>query len=464
MSILEHPDPQEVGDGDLSVSFSQDFIWGAATSAYQIEGAINEDGRGPSIWDHFSVTPGKTYAGHTGEIAVDHYHRYLDDIAMMRSLGLKAYRFSIAWSRILPTGTGAVNQAGLDFYDRLVDNLLAQGIIPVATLYHWDLPLALDEKGGWLNRATAEAFADYAEIMARQLGDRIPQWLTHNEPWCAAFMGYGTGMHAPGMRDMSLVPIVGHHLLLAHGLAVSRLRTHLPATAQVGITLNFTPAYAGDGHPATLAQVTRSTRHSRWFTDPLFKGQYPEGLFEDFDGAMPEIEAGDMEIISAPIDFLGINNYSRTLFRTDDDGVARAVDPVPGAVYTDLHWEVYPHGLRDLLVWLDREYAPGALYITENGSAFPDEWDGSSNHVDDPLRLAYLRDHIQAISEAVEQGVPVRGYFAWSLMDNFEWMDGYSKRFGLVYIDYPTQRRIIKASGHWYTRFIRYQQEMHNNT
>lgn len=462
MSILDHTDPREVTDTELPVSFPNNFIWGTATAAYQVEGAVSEDGRGPSIWDQFAATPGKTYKGHTGEVAVDHYHRYADDIALMKSLGLGAYRFSISWSRVIPAGTGAINTPGLDFYDRLVDELLAQKITPIATLYHWDLPLALHEKGGWLNRATAEAFADYAELMARRLGDRVAFWLTHNEPWCVAFLGYGTGVHAPGLQDWSLVPVVGHNLLLSHGLAVPRLRANIRPDAKVGITLNFTPAYAGDSHPETLARVEKETRHSRWFTDPLFKAAYPEGLFEDFGGATPNIEPGDLEIISAPIDFLGVNNYTRSLFQTGEDGVCRAVDPVPGSLYTDLHWEVFPHALRDLLVWLHKEYAPGPLIVTENGSAFVDEWDASSDHVYDPLRLSYLRDHIQGVGEALQEGVPVQGYFAWSLVDNYEWMDGYSKRFGIVYVDYPTQRRVVKDSGRWYANFIGRQRELHN--
>lgn len=454
MSIINRADSQEVRDTEQLVSFPKGFLWGSATSAYQVEGAANEEGRAPSIWDQFSATPGKVYQGHTGEVAIDHYHRYLEDIALMKSLGLGAYRFSISWSRVIPQGTGAANEAGLAFYDRLVDGLLAQGIIPVATLYHWDLPLALHEKGGWLNRATAEAFADYAELMASRLGDRVAVWQTHNEPWCAAFLGYGTGLHAPGMKDMSLALVAGHHLLLSHGLALPRMRKHLQPDAQVGITLNFTPPYAGDDHPATKAMMTKEMRHSRWFTDPLFKGSYPEGLFEDFGGTVPPIEDGDLKIISTPIDFLGVNNYTRQYLQTGEDGICRAVETVPGSVYTEMQWEVFPHALRDLLLWLHSEYAPRAMMVTENGAAFLDEWDGSSDSVHDPLRVAYLRDHIQGISEAIAQGLPVRGYFAWSLADNFEWAEGYNKRFGIVYVDYQTQRRIVKDSGRWYTDFI----------
>ncbi len=460
MNILDQTDPRPGEARSLPVSFPRDFLWGAATSAYQIEGAANEDGRGPSIWDLFSATPGKTYQGHTGEIAIDHYHRYREDIALMKALGLGAYRFSISWSRVIPQGTGAINEAGLDFYDRLVDSLLAQDILPVATLYHWDLPLALHEKGGWVKRETAYAFADYAELMARRLGDRVAIWQTHNEPWCAAFLGYGVGVHAPGLSEMDLVPSAGHHILLSHGLAVQRLRVHLPSDARVGITLNFTPAYGADTLPATLEAVEAANRGNRWFTDPIFTGSYPAKLFDDMGAASPPVQEGDMAIISTPIDFLGVNNYTRTLFQAVGDGSqSKQVDPVPGALYTEMHWEVYPQGLRDLLVWLHQTYAPQALIVAENGAAFLDEWDGHSDEVRDPLRVSYFSEHIQAVSEAIAQGARVQGYFAWSLMDNFEWSYGYDKRFGLIYVDYPTQRRILKTSARWYADFIRGQHE-----
>ena len=395
-------------------------------------------------------------------MAIDQYHRYPADIALIKSLGLGAYRFSISWSRVLPQGTGDLNQAGLDYYDRLVDTLLAEGVMPVATLYHWDLPLALHEKGGWVNRDTAYAYADYAEVMVRRLGDRVNMWQTHNEPWCVAYMGYGNGEHAPGLKDWSVVGTVGHHVLLSHGLALPRLRAHLRPEAQIGITLNFTPGYAADNQPATLARVEQAQREDRWFVEPLFQGEYPAGLFADLNTNPPPIKAGDMEVISAPIDFLGVNNYTRTLFQASADGSqGLVVDPVPGALYTDMHWEVYPQGLRNLLVWLHEEYAPPALFVTENGSAFADEWDGNSDVIHDPQRLAYLRDHLQAVGEAIELGAPVKGYFAWSLMDNFEWAYGYSKRFGIVYVDYPTQRRVLKDSARWYANFIQRQRELH---
>ncbi len=462
MSILDHTDPQPGEDTALPVSFPAHFLWGAATAAYQVEGAAREDGRALSIWDQFSATPGKVFQGDTGEIAIDQYHRYPADVALIKSLGLGAYRFSISWSRVIPQGTGDLNQAGLDYYDRLVDTLLAEGVTPVATLYHWDLPLALHERGGWVKRDTAYAYADYAEVMARCLGDRVNMWLTHNEPWCVAYLGYGSGEHAPGLKDWSVVGTVSHHVLLSHGLAVPRLRANLRPEAQVGITLNFTPGYAADNQPVTLARTEQALREDRWFVEPLFRGTYPEGLFADLHTDHPPIQEGDMEIISTPIDFLGVNNYTRTLFQASEDGSQGVVvDPVPGSSYTAMHWEVYPQGLRNLLVWLHEEYAPPALYITENGSAFLDEWDGSSDTVHDPQRLAYLRDHLQAVGEAIEQGAPVKGYFVWSLMDNFEWAHGYSKRFGIVYVDYPTQRRVLKDSARWYASFIQRQRELH---
>lgn len=469
MEILDQQQPRSLPDTNLSVSFPPDFLWGAATSSYQIEGALHEDGRGSSIWDLFAAMPGKVYQGQNGEPAADHYHRMPDDVALMAALGLNAYRFSIAWPRILPAGTGAINQRGLDFYDRLVDELLARGITPAVTLYHWDLPSPLHEQGGWLNRDTALAFADYAEVVARRLGDRVDWWITHNEPWCAAFLGYGIGVHAPGMQDMSAACAAGHHLLLSHGLALPRLRANVRSTAQLGITLNLYPIYSGDDRQETREAVERADAFSnRWFLDPLFRGRYPDGLFAAMCVAEPPIQAGDLETIAAPIDFLGVNYYSRKVVRAlPADAATSEWAPngydeimVPGAAYTQMGrgWEIYPPGLTDLLVRLKQDYAPRALAVTENGAAFEDQWNGDGQ-VSDPLRLQYVRDHLQALGHALAQGVPVRGYFLWSLMDNFEWGEGYSKRFGVVYIDYPSQRRVIKDSGHWYAAFLAAQRD-----
>lgn len=442
----------------LARRFPTQFLWGAATASYQIEGAVQEDGRGSSIWDDFANTPGKTYQGHSGAVAADHYHRVEQDTDLMVQLGLGAYRFSIAWPRILPEGRGSINPAGLDFYDRLVDTLLAKGIEPFVTLYHWDLPSHLEREGGWLNRGTAYAFADYAEIVTRHLGDRVAHWITLNEPWCSAYLGYGIGIHAPGLRDRQAAIDAAHHLLLAHGLAVPRMRSHLPSNAQVGITLVLNPIYGVDERAETVRDVALANEFiNGWFLDPIYRGAYPEQFFEHMALHAPPIQPGDLDSISAPLDFLGVNNYSRILVRGSQTqplaDQCESVSPVPNACYTDLGWEIYPNGLRDVLVNVGRNYPVGKLYVTENGAAFPDAWDGGDT-ISDPRRVDYLRAYITACAEAIEQGAPLQGYFVWSLMDNFEWGEGYAKRFGVVYIDYPTQRRLIKESGHWYAALL----------
>lgn len=458
MSILSNTDPQTQAETDLARRFPADFLWGAATASYQIEGATCEDGRGSSIWDDFAATPGQVYGGHTGEMAADHYHLVEQDTNLMTQLGLNAYRFSIAWPRIVPQGRGAINQAGLDFYDRLVDTLLAKGIQPFATLYHWDLPSPLEQAGGWTTRDTAYAFADYAEIVARCLGDRVASWITLNEPWCSAYLGYGIGVHAPGHKDRQAAIDAAHHLLLGHGLAVPRLRANVAVNIPVGITNLLNPVYAADERPETARDMALANDFSNgWFLDPIYRGAYPEQFFEHMQLNPPPIQAGDMETISVPLDFLGVNNYSRIIVRGAQvqplADRCESVSPVPNACYTDMGWEIYPHGLRDLLIDITRNYPVGDLYVTENGMAFPDTWDGS-DVVSDPRRVSYLHSYLTACAEAIEQGVPLRGYFVWSLMDNFEWGEGYSKRFGIVYIDYPTQRRVIKESGHWYAALI----------
>lgn len=459
----EGPLPAVKDDGGSMPVFPQNFFWGTATAAYQIEGATREDGRGLSIWDQFAATPGKVHAGDTGDIAINHYHLMADDVALMAKMGLSAYRFSVSWPRILPQGTGQVNSAGLDFYDRLVDTLLAHHITPMITLYHWDLPLALHTQGGWLKRDIAYAFADYAQLVFERLGDRVNHWLTHNEPWCAAFLGYGIGVHAPGIQDKQSAFCAGHNILLSHGLAVQALRTLARPTTQIGIALNLYPVYGIDDTPEIkLAADMLHTFKNRWLADPLFKGCYPERLFRDLQVAGPDIQDGDMDLISAPIDMLGINYYSRNLVQIkgdpEQDGIeaVQEINSIPGSKYTAMNWEVYPQGLTDILSWVHNEYHPRSIMITENGSAYEDNWNGDG-YVSDPERTVYLREHIRAMGDALEQGVPITGYFAWSLMDNFEWAEGYSKRFGVVYVDYPTQRRIIKESGRWYMEFIRSQ-------
>lgn len=445
-------------DQNLATVFPPHFLWGAATASYQVEGATREDGRGPSIWDTFAATAGKVFGGHTGDIADDHYHRVPEDVELMARLGLTAYRFSVAWPRILPQGRGPINQKGLDFYSRLVDTLLSKNIQPFATLYHWDLPQTLQDEGGWTNRATAEAFADYAEIVVKHLGDRVAGWITLNEPWVSAYLGHGIGIHAPGTQDMQTAMNAGHHLLLAHGLTMPRIRAHMQPTAQAGITLNFTPGYPADDQPETRRALAMYDAFSTgWFLDPIVHGRYPEHLFEFQKLQPPPIQEGDLATIAAPIDFLGVNNYSRSVIRGRPGATPaeslQFVAPVPGACYTEMAWEIYPDALSELLVRLHQEYHIARLYVTENGAAFKDEWTGE-DRVKDPRRIDYLREHLHGVARAIKQGAPVHGYFVWSLLDNFEWAEGYSKRFGIVYVDYPTQRRIIKDSGHWYASLI----------
>jgi beta-glucosidase len=446
-------------DPALLAVFPRDFLWGVATSAYQIEGATHEDGRGPSIWDRFCATPRHVVGGDTADVACDHYHRMESDVALMAELGIQAYRFSIGWPRILPEGVGAVNARGLDFYERLVDTLLARGIAPVPTLFHWDLPAALHDQGGWENRDTAYAFADFAETVVRRLGDRAPWWITHNEPWCAAYLGHATRVLAPGGHSPQAAAIAGHHVLLSHGLAVARLRALCRPDARIGITLDFSPVYPADEAAETLRAAARADAfRNRWFLDPIAGRGYPEGLFADQGIEPPPVREGDMQIIAAPLDYLGVNYYSRWYLRGSDNVYADGKEPddtgrEPKPVRTAMGWEIYPPGLTELLLRLHREYAFPALLVAENGAAFEDRWDGGER-VRDPQRQAYLAKHVAALARAMEQGAHVAGYLVWSLLDNFEWSLGYTKRFGIVYVDYPTQRRIVKDSGRWYASLL----------
>ena len=433
--------------------FPENFLWGVATASYQIEGAATEDGRGESIWDRFCATPGKVLNGDSGLVACDHYHRYGEDVALMRELGVKAYRFSIAWPRILPDGRGQVNPAGLDFYDRLVDTLLDAGIEPFVTLYHWDLPQALqDEIGGWGSRETSYAFANYADIVSRHLGDRVQNWITLNEPYVSTFMGHEMGRMAPGLKDPRLAWQVSHHLLLGHGLAVPILRANSGPQARVGITLNLTPMYAAtaSAEDQSAAQLVDG-KLNRWFLDPVFKGSYPSDLLTRLGDMAPKTAAADAGIIAVPLDFLGVNNYYRAIISQGPGGIPDGIQQIrpEGAEFTEMGWEVYPRGLYDLLTRLHQDYSIPQYFITENGAAFNDTV-SADGHVHDPRRVQYLHDYLLQAQAAIAGGVPLAGYFAWSLMDNFEWAFGYSKRFGIVYIDYPTQRRIIKDSGYWY--------------
>jgi beta-glucosidase len=430
-----------------SSSFPSDFVWGAATASYQIEGAAQEDGRGESVWDRFCTTPGKVRGGDTGDVACDFYHRYRDDVRLMKELGLDAFRFSIAWPRVMPTGRGAVNEAGLDFYDRLVDELLANGIEPFATLFHWDTPQALEDAGGWPERATAEAFVEYAEVVANRLGDRVRHWITHNEPWVHAWIGHSWGEHAPGRTSEADAVAAAHHLLLSHGWAVDAIR-RTSSDAQVGITLNLSHAYPASDTPEDEAAAYEvDGAGNRWFLDAIYRGSYPADLLERNALVQPHVRDGDLRAIAAPIDFLGINNYFRFIVGAGADGPRMVGNPE--AQHTDMGWEVYPDGLRQLLVRVARDYEPTAIYVTENGAAFGDVRVHDA-HVHDVERTSYLESYIGAVAGAVADGAPVKGYFVWSMLDNFEWAHGYSKRFGIVYIDYPTLERVPKDSFYWY--------------
>jgi beta-glucosidase len=449
-------------------AFPVHFLFGAATSAYQIEGSPTSDGKGLSIWDAFSARPGKIFRNQTGETAADTYQNFSIDIAIMQRLGLQAYRFSVSWPRVMPRGRGAVNQKGLDYYDRLVDELSAAGIKPFVTLFHWDLPLSLQEQiGGFTSRECAFAFADYAEAVVGRLGDRVKHWITLNEPWVHATLGYLRGLHAPGHLNPWAYLRVIHHQLLGHGLAMERIR-ELSPEAEVGLSLNLSPIHS-TGNDERIRRAARVGDQflNRVYLDSLFRGAYPQPLWNKLRALHPRIESGDMDVISRPIDFLGINYYTRALLRHAwfvpflralpvNFPITEGRPPVhngQGILYTDMGWEVYPGGLYELLFMMKQEYGNPPVYITENGAAFRDEV--VNGRVNDPLRQRFLKEHLTVIAAAASVGVDVRGYFVWSLIDNFEWHHGYDKRFGIVYVDYDTQERIIKDSGYWYADLIR---------
>ncbi len=437
-----------------SLRFPEGFVWGTASSAYQIEGAWNEDGRGPSIWDTFCRKPGKTWHGDCGDVAVDHYHRYAEDVQIMADLGLKAYRFSVSWPRILPVGTGQVNPKGLDFYDRLVDGLLAKDIEPYLNLYHWDLPQALEDRGGWPNRDTVQRFADYAQVVARHLGDRVSHWLTHNEPFVAAVVGYLLGEHAPGVQDPTAAFAATHHLLLSHGYACEVLRQELQDPA-IGVALNFSPVYpASDSEQDRMAAARYDAALNRMFLEPLLLGHYPSEAMELLGAFFPEVQPDDMQRIAAPLDFVGVNYYSRVVVRNDPEAFligAAEVHP-EGNDYSGM-WEIYPEGIYDLLMRIQRDYHPPKLMITENGICVPDGLD-LDGRVRDARRTQYLKDHLAQVHRAIQAGVPLCGYFVWSLTDNFEWAYGFDKRFGIVYVDFQTQKRTLKDSGRWFAKVV----------
>jgi beta-glucosidase len=459
------------GAGQVSViELPRGFELGVATAAYQIEGAVKEGGRGASIWDTFSHTPGRVNGGDTGDIACDHYHRYVQDVSLMADLGVDSYRFSVAWPRIQPEGRGAANPAGLAFYDRLVDTLLEQGIAPALTLYHWDLPQALEDVGGWRNRDTAQRFAEYAALVHDHLGDRVSRWITLNEPWCSSFLGYASGRHAPGLHEGESALAAAHHLLLGHGLAVAALRADGREGQQVGITLNLQPVTpATISSPDVAASARALLRSNLLFTDPVLAGQYPQLARQTYAPLTDfgYLRDGDLATIAAPLDFLGVNYYfpSRVqaapyeqddpALRTADDlGTKEVVNPGEELTAMGWPWRVEPAGLTRLLRWLQDTYpALPPIYITENGRACDDVLTPDGG-VDDPDRVRYLDGHLRAVVDAVDAGVDVRGYYCWSLMDNFEWAEGYAKRFGLVHVDYATQKRTPKASFGWFRSLI----------
>ena len=457
--------------------FPDGFIWGAATAAYQIEGAVGEDGRGRSIWDTFSHTAGRTLNGDTGDVACDHYHRWPEDLGHIADLGLDAYRFSISWPRVQPGGQGPLNRAGVDFYSRVVDGLLERDVKPVVTLYHWDLPQEMEDAGGWPARDTAGRFADFAGHLAAELGDRIHLWITLNEPWCVAYLGYAAGVHAPGRTEPGAALTAVHHLNVGHGLAARAIRAVHPA-ARVGVTLNLhviRPADPGRDAGRDAARQL-DAQANRAFLGPMLNGAYPEDLVADTVDVSDWsfVRDGDLATAQAPLDVLGVNYYSTQLVRRRDgersptEGVADghtdgpgspwvAADDVefvrPSGPYTAMGWNIDPSGMTELLVRLSREYPALPLMVTENGAAFDDRVSDDGT-VHDPRRVGYLHDHIDAVGAAMDAGADVRGYFAWSLLDNFEWSYGYDRRFGLLYVDYPTQKRIWKDSAHWYRNLI----------
>jgi beta-glucosidase len=450
---------------ELIDSLPRGFRWGVATSAYQIEGAVAEEGRTPSIWDTFCRVPGAIDNGDVGDTACDHYHRMPGDVALIRDLGIDTYRFSVAWPRVQPGGRGPVNAAGIAFYDRLVDELLAQGVDPWLTLYHWDLPQELEDAGGWPVRDTAYRFADYAQLVYDRLGDRVTHWTTLNEPWCSAMLGYVEGVQAPGRRDFGAGMHAVHHLLLGHGLAAQRLRAAARGPLDLAITLNLSTSNPATEAPEDLDAARRADGlYLRIYLEPLVHGRYPQDVVADLAqrGVRLPIADGDLEIINAPLDALGVNYYfSMRSSGIAEDGSTHDADGLPiwrglpyGLPRTAMGWEIMSDDFRDLLLRLGRDYPGLPIFITENGAAFADKAD-ADGYVDDQDRVDYLASHIAAVAQAREAGTDIRGYFAWSLLDNFEWAYGYDKRFGIVRVDYATQRRIPKRSAYWYRDTIR---------
>jgi len=432
-------------------TFPDDFVWGVATSAFQIEGAPAADGKGPSIWDMFCKRPGAIADASNGDIACDHYHRWAQDLDMIADLGVDVYRFSIAWPRVRPTGAGAWNEKGIAFYDRMVDGLLERGLKPYLTLNHWDLPEALQAQGGWADRDTVYRFVEYAEGINARLGDRVVSIATHNEPWVVAVLGHETGIFAPGIKNRRTAAQVSHHLLLSHGMALQALRAQ-GCKASLGIVLNLSPLHPATNSDADIAKTRlEDGKGLRWYMDPLFKGTYPQDVIEHLGDDAPTVVDGDMQTIATPMDYLGVNYYSRSVVSADKPWDVHQ----SGLAVTDMNWEIYPEGLTELLVRLHHDYPVPPIFITENGGAFNDTL--QDGRVYDSQRTSYLNRHIAAVAEAMRQGVRMGGYMVWSLMDNFEWASGYEKRFGIVHVDYKTQVRTLKDSARWYRNFLQQQ-------
>ncbi|MDA8435458.1 MAG: GH1 family beta-glucosidase [Actinomycetales bacterium] len=454
--------PGTLSDGRDRSAFPSDFLWGTATASYQVEGSPTTDGKGPSIWDTFTHEPGRVAGGENGDVACDHYVRMPEDVALMAGLGVNAYRFSVSWPRVRPIGSGAVEPRGLDFYDRLVDQLLAAGIAPTLTLYHWDLPQALEDAGGWLNRDTAYRFGEYAGIVAERLGDRVHTWITVNEAVVVSTFGYALGTHAPGRMLLFDSFPATHHVLLGHGLAAAAVRAAVPG-ARVAITHNLSPVHAvSDSDADRRAAAAMDAIQNGLYMDPVLLGRYPDPEVVGAPMDRSCVLDGDLDVIRAPLDALGINYYNPTLVKAPGEGnpFPFEITAMEGYETTDMGWPVVPDGLRELLVGVRARYGDALppVMVTENGAAFPDVLieapEGDVAHVDDPRRVEYLRSHIAAVAAARDAGVDVTGYFVWSLLDNFEWAEGYAKRFGLIYVDYPTQRRIPKLSYSWYRAFL----------
>lgn len=451
--LSPHPPEPRHAPFDASVHFPDDFVWGVATSSFQIEGGAIEDGKGESIWDRFCRIPGAIADASDGDIACDHYHRLETDLDLIAELGVDAYRFSVSWPRVQPAGSGPWNQKGLAFYERLVDGLLSRGVRPFLTLNHWDLPQALQDQGGWAARDTVHRFVDYARGVNERLGDRVTAVTTHNEPWVVAVLGHEAGRFAPGIRNRAVAAQVSHHLLLSHGLALQALRADGGRSA-LGIVLNLAPVKPVTESPADLAQARlEDGKLVRWYADPLFRGAYPADVLEHLGADAPRVQAGDLAAIATPMDFLGVNYYSRNMVSAKGPFDVHS----SGLPVTEMGWEVYPEGLTELLLRLHRDYPVPPLYVTENGGAFKDQL--VNGHVHDRDRTSYIASHIEAVGAALRQGVPMAGYMVWSLMDNFEWACGYDKRFGIVHVDYATQQRTLKDSARWFRRFMQHRRE-----